>query len=104
MLFTLLILLCNHVVISRHAFSSGCPTLGEFQATTYQDTKGDLSCSLARVPAEKMNIAENIWRRGRDLNSRMSYPISGFQDQTEPSAPDSSNIQKDVETRNRSDT
>ena len=55
-------------------------TLGDFQAITDQDTKGDLRYSLATVPAEKTKVAENIWRRGRDLNSRMSYPISGFQD------------------------
>ena len=35
---------------------------------------------------EKETLAEldsqpvEIWRRGRDLNSRMGYPISGFQD------------------------
>ena len=37
-------------------------------------------------------IGGKIWRRGRDLNSRMSYPISGFQDRhvrplRHPSAP-----------------
>lgn len=37
-------------------------------------------------------IGEKLWRRGRDLNSRMSYPISGFQDRhvrplRHPSAP-----------------
>ena len=29
---------------------------------------------------QNVHFLGTIWRRGRDLNSRMSYPISGFQD------------------------
>jgi hypothetical protein len=44
------------------------------------------------------------WRRGRDLNSRMSYPISGFQDQPEPFSLDLTSSQKDEETRSRGES
>jgi hypothetical protein len=29
---------------------------------------------------EFVSRVQTVWRRGRDLNSRMGYPISGFQD------------------------
>ncbi len=51
--------------------------------------------------ARENTKVEEIWRRGRDLNSRMSYPISGFQDQLEPISPDCSKAEKDEETRDR---
>src|SRR5215831_9065237 len=33
---------------------------------------------------EPQNVLQTRWRRGRDLNSRWSYPHSGFQDQFNP--------------------
>jgi len=49
-------------------------TLGDFQAITDQDTKGDLRYSLATVPAEKTKVAENIWRWGQSV-ANSSLPV-----------------------------
>ena len=49
-----------------------------------QEKKVTLSVTPERVEregsSEESSQPIEIWRRGRDLNSRMSYPISGFQD------------------------
>jgi len=38
---------------------------------------------LEQLPVSEMDSQPiELWRRGRDLNSRMSYPISGFQDRS----------------------
>ena len=63
-----------------------------------QDSREVLSYS-----GQNVHLRGKIWRRGRDLNSRMSYPISGFQDQLEPSSSNLSSLQKDEEARNRSE-
>jgi len=42
------------------------------------------------------------WRRGRDLNSRMGYPISGFQGQTETKSEDHANPCQETESREES--
>ncbi len=44
---------------------------------------GKISSMILFSFSELANCHHNvlsIWRRGRDLNSRMGYPISGFQD------------------------
>ena len=38
------------------------------------------SHSSATIQAKNAKFPGNNWRRGRDLNSRIGYPISGFQD------------------------
>ena len=40
----------------------------------------DFSQSSATIQAQNAKFRGNNWRRGRDLNSRIGYPISGFQD------------------------
>ena len=37
------------------------------------------SHSSATIQAQNAKFPGNNWRRGRDLNSRIGYPISGFQ-------------------------
>jgi hypothetical protein len=42
-----------------------------------------------------------LWRMGRDLNSRTGYPLSGFQDQPDPFSSDLSSAQNDVKIGDR---
>ncbi len=43
--------------------------------------KSSASCKGQRAAGQNHHVLRKIWRRGQGLNSRIGYPISGFQDQ-----------------------